>query len=679
MGEPSEDAARQPHCVIRVRDTRTAPICFKPTWLKCNQEDIQGVLSRFPGAGSLRVELPAHGAQPGLPRLPLLQLPVQLLLQLQHVPAGAGRGGHLLHPELLRLLPLPAREAAAVTGATGRPAGTAGPGPAPLTAAAGWRSGAPAAAAWRRSRRGCAGPDSAGTREGSAVRAAGAPRHPRPPAAAPASPPAPLTAAEALSAAATPAAPPWRPRARHHGDRAARPAQARRRPGGRKCRGRKRRRFRGHGRHGGGGGAAERAAAAPGGGGGEGRAAKPPAQLVAAERGAAGPGGARQQVGRPSRSGPRSARPRRSTPPVVPQVAPAEKQVRAEEPLPARQEEPQPQPAPRRLGLSVELRFPEPRPRRVRKAPLHSSVPTGPCIVSSEQREGLGQSGAPAAQLRLCHHLGYGAPVGALAMELPWEPWLWSSRGSLGYGASVEPCPWNSSWVALPAELPSEPRLCRSTAAPGSSLHAHIPACVFPACGVGIFQKAEAEVLLFVTDHCRRGTEERKQEHRRERDRSGERHKEHADRRKNPGERPGARGHEREAQSLREQQAERELYNERRREQRQSSEQSAESWQAESKPKEKPAANKEKPSFELSGALLEDTNTFRGVVIKYSEPPEARIPKTRWRLYPFKNDEFLPVMYIHRQSAYLLGRHRRIADIPIDHPSCSKQHAVFQY
>nr|XP_010593522.1 smad nuclear-interacting protein 1 [Loxodonta africana] len=95
--------------------------------------------------------------------------------------------------------------------------------------------------------------------------------------------------------------------------------------------------------------------------------------------------------------------------------------------------------------------------------------------------------------------------------------------------------------------------------------------------------------------------------------------------------------------------------------------------------KDREAPVKEKPSFELSGALLEDTNTFRGVVIKYSEPPEARIPKKRWRLYPFKNDEVLPVMYIHRQSAYLLGRHRRIADIPIDHPSCSKQHAVFQY
>lgn len=66
-------------------------------------------------------------------------------------------------------------------------------------------------------------------------------------------------------------------------------------------------------------------------------------------------------------------------------------------------------------------------------------------------------------------------------------------------------------------------------------------------------------------------------------------------------------------------------------------------------------------------------------MIKYNEPPEARIPKRRWRLYPFKNDEPLPVMYIHRQSAYLLGRQRKIADIPIDHPSCSKQHAVFQY
>lgn len=36
-------------------------------------------------------------------------------------------------------------------------------------------------------------------------------------------------------------------------------------------------------------------------------------------------------------------------------------------------------------------------------------------------------------------------------------------------------------------------------------------------------------------------------------------------------------------------------------------------------------------------------------------------------------------MHIHRQSAYLIGRDSKIADIPVLHPSCSKQHAVLQY
>lgn len=155
----------------------------------------------------------------------------------------------------------------------------------------------------------------------------------------------------------------------------------------------------------------------------------------------------------------------------------------------------------------------------------------------------------------------------------------------------------------------------------------------------------------------------------RERDRGQERH----------------RGRERDAHIQQQQQAEREQHNERRRENRlrreanSGSGDEAHEFGGEQNSDSAPAAEKEKPNFELSGALVEDTNTFRGVVIKYNEPPEARIPKRRWRLYPFKNDEPLPVMYIHRQSAYLLGRQRQIADIPIDHPSCSKQHAVFQY
>ncbi|KAK8767516.1 hypothetical protein V5799_005703 [Amblyomma americanum] len=93
-------------------------------------------------------------------------------------------------------------------------------------------------------------------------------------------------------------------------------------------------------------------------------------------------------------------------------------------------------------------------------------------------------------------------------------------------------------------------------------------------------------------------------------------------------------------------------------------------------PEEKVAV---KPDFGLSGKLAEDTNVYNGVVIKYNEPAEARKPKRRWRLYPFKGDVSLPFIPLHRQSAYLLGRSRLIADIPIDHPSCSKQHAVLQF
>ncbi|CAI9736794.1 nuclear-interacting 1 [Octopus vulgaris] len=84
-------------------------------------------------------------------------------------------------------------------------------------------------------------------------------------------------------------------------------------------------------------------------------------------------------------------------------------------------------------------------------------------------------------------------------------------------------------------------------------------------------------------------------------------------------------------------------------------------------------------SMELSGKLTEHSNTYNGIVIKYNEPAEARKPKRRWRLYPFKGSEELPMLPIHRQSAYLIGRERLVADIPVGHPSCSKQHAILQF
>ncbi|CAG8754920.1 7108_t:CDS:2 [Cetraspora pellucida] len=86
-----------------------------------------------------------------------------------------------------------------------------------------------------------------------------------------------------------------------------------------------------------------------------------------------------------------------------------------------------------------------------------------------------------------------------------------------------------------------------------------------------------------------------------------------------------------------------------------------------------------KPNFGLSGKLAAETNTVNGVVLKYHEPSEARKPTKRWRLYVFKDTEQLDVLHVYRQSAYLLGRDRKVADIPIDHPSCSSQHAVLQF
>ncbi|KAI8606605.1 SMAD/FHA domain-containing protein [Dissophora ornata] len=90
--------------------------------------------------------------------------------------------------------------------------------------------------------------------------------------------------------------------------------------------------------------------------------------------------------------------------------------------------------------------------------------------------------------------------------------------------------------------------------------------------------------------------------------------------------------------------------------------------------------DKEKPNFGLSGALAAETNTTaNGTVLKYNEPPEARKPKQRWRLYVFKGDKEIDLLHIHRQSAFLFGRDRNVVDVPIDHPSCSKQHAVLQF
>ncbi|CAL1713256.1 unnamed protein product [Somion occarium] len=94
--------------------------------------------------------------------------------------------------------------------------------------------------------------------------------------------------------------------------------------------------------------------------------------------------------------------------------------------------------------------------------------------------------------------------------------------------------------------------------------------------------------------------------------------------------------------------------------------------------------DKAKPNFKPSGLLAAETKMVKhhdgtSTVLKYHEPPEARKPTTGWRLYVFKGAEQVDLLHIHRQSAYLFGRDRSVVDVTLDHPSCSKQHAVIQY
>ncbi|KAG9412271.1 Smad nuclear-interacting protein 1 [Aphanomyces cochlioides] len=90
----------------------------------------------------------------------------------------------------------------------------------------------------------------------------------------------------------------------------------------------------------------------------------------------------------------------------------------------------------------------------------------------------------------------------------------------------------------------------------------------------------------------------------------------------------------------------------------------------------------QKPNFGLSGALAKDSqtgNVKNGVVMKWVEPPDARIPDKRWRMYVFKKDENIATLHMHRQSAYLFGRDKKVADVHLEHESISKQHAVLQF
>eukprot|EP00930_Biecheleria_cincta_P036958 TRINITY_DN25339_c0_g2_i1.p1 TRINITY_DN25339_c0_g2~~TRINITY_DN25339_c0_g2_i1.p1 ORF type:complete len:312 (+),score=91.45 TRINITY_DN25339_c0_g2_i1:55-990(+) len=89
---------------------------------------------------------------------------------------------------------------------------------------------------------------------------------------------------------------------------------------------------------------------------------------------------------------------------------------------------------------------------------------------------------------------------------------------------------------------------------------------------------------------------------------------------------------------------------------------------------------KEEVNFEASGLLAMEDNSKNGILLKFTVPAEARRPSIKWRLYCFIKGQDDPKQYdIHRQVGYLFGKDRRVADIPTDHATCSKQHAVLHF
>jgi smad nuclear-interacting protein 1 len=95
---------------------------------------------------------------------------------------------------------------------------------------------------------------------------------------------------------------------------------------------------------------------------------------------------------------------------------------------------------------------------------------------------------------------------------------------------------------------------------------------------------------------------------------------------------------------------------------------------------------KQKPSLAQTGLLAAASNSVAqsdgtSIVLKYHEPPEARKPpaKDEWKLFVFKGADIVDTIELSTRSCWLVGRELAVVDMPAEHPSISKQHAVIQF
>ncbi|KAK0384454.1 hypothetical protein NLU13_8540 [Sarocladium strictum] len=101
---------------------------------------------------------------------------------------------------------------------------------------------------------------------------------------------------------------------------------------------------------------------------------------------------------------------------------------------------------------------------------------------------------------------------------------------------------------------------------------------------------------------------------------------------------------------------------------------------------EEPEKPKEKPNLGNTGLLAAASNAVAqadgsSITLKYHEPPEARKPPARdqWRLFVFKDGAIVDTIELSLRSCWLIGREVAVVDLPAEHPSVSKQHAVLQF
>jgi smad nuclear-interacting protein 1 len=110
-----------------------------------------------------------------------------------------------------------------------------------------------------------------------------------------------------------------------------------------------------------------------------------------------------------------------------------------------------------------------------------------------------------------------------------------------------------------------------------------------------------------------------------------------------------------------------------------------------------------------SGNLVAEGTMYKGIYLKWDEPPDMCKPNLKWKIFVYKDDEaiegfffFFVISVCHKEPipiynnpGYLFGRDSRvilnyilylfniffvkIADIRLMHPSASSQHAVLYF